>query len=282
MAAGLRRQMALALAAFDIQVEAMHHELATGQHEIDFRYADALTTADNTVTFRLVLKLIAQLNGLYGTFMPKPIRNAAGNGMHVFQSLTYAANGKNAFTDPGDPHGLSKLAKHFIAGQLVHAQGMCAVLAPLVNSYKRLAAGFEAPVQLSWARINRGALIRVPRASRSESTRIELRCPDSSCNPYLAFAVMLAAGLDGIRRELPVSEATEENVYVQENRQRADLQFLPKSLSQALDLLEQDQVLRDALGPHLCESFINAKRLEWEEFRLEVTPWELAKYLPNY
>jgi glutamine synthetase len=282
MAAGLRRQMTSTLTSFGIQVEAMHHEVATGQHEIDFRYSDALTTADNAVTFRLVLKIIAQLNGLYGTFMPKPIRGIAGNGMHVHQSLVYSATTKNAFADPGDAHGLSKIAKHFIAGQLAHARGMCVVLAPLVNSYKRLVAGYEAPVYLSWARINRSALIRVPRAPTPESTRLELRCPDPSCNPYLAFAVMLAAGLDGIKRELPVPEATEENVYLLDTQRRAQLGVLPESLNRALDALEEDEVIRAALGAHICDRFISAKRLEWEDYRLEVTAWELSKYLPNY
>ncbi|HMB25731.1 MAG TPA: glutamine synthetase family protein, partial [Anaerolineales bacterium] len=195
MSAGLRRQMATTLEALGLQVEAMHHEGARGQQEIDFRYSDALATADSAVTLRVALKVIAQQNGLYCTFLPKPLRGINGSGMHVHQSLYYTSNGRNAFSDPGDAHGLSKIAKHFIAGQLAHARGMCAILAPLVNSYKRLVAGYEAPVYISWARINRSALIRVPRASKSESTRLELRCPDPSCNPYLAFAVMLAAGL---------------------------------------------------------------------------------------
>jgi glutamine synthetase len=282
MSAGLRRQMANTLDALGLQVEAMHHEGAHGQQEIDFRYSDALTTADSAVTLRVALKVIAQLNGLYCTFLPKPIRGINGSGMHVHQSLTYIANGKNAFSDPGDPHGLSKIAKHFIAGQLAHAKGMCAILAPLVNSYKRLVAGYEAPVHISWARINRSALIRVPRASESDSTRIELRCPDPSCNPYLAFTVMLAAGLDGIRRELQVPEATEENIYLLEKPDYASYPLLPTSLNQALRAMEENEVIRNALGAHTHEVFINAKRLEWEDYRLEVTDWELEKYLPNY
>lgn len=282
MATGLRRQMANTLAAFGIEVEAMHHEVANGQHEIDFRYADALRTADNAVTLRVALKMVAQANGLYATFMPKPIRGMAGNGMHVHQSLVYAATGQNAFSDSGDPHGLSKIAKHFIAGQLAHARGMCAILSPLVNSYKRLVAGYEAPVYLSWARINRSALIRVPRASGPDSTRIEIRSPDPSCNPYLAFAVMLAAGLDGIRRELPAPTATEENLYAIDTDRRAALGVLPGSLAEALDELEKDDVVRSAIGAHICDRFINAKRLEWEDFRLDVSPWELSKYLPNF
>ncbi len=282
MAAGIRRQMVSTLAAFGIEVEAMHHEVATGQHEIDIRYGNALTTADQAVTFRVALKILAQMNGLYATFLPKPIRGMSGSGMHVHQSLSYKANGSNAFADPGDPHGLSRIAKHYIAGQLAHARGMCAILAPLVNSYKRLVAGYEAPVYVSWARINRSALIRVPRAHELESTRLELRCPDPSCNPYLAFAVMLAAGLDGIRKELEVPEATDENLYLLDNQRRAALHLLPGSLEEALEELDNDDVIRDALGAHVFERFVSAKKLEWEEYRLEVTPWELTKYLPIY
>jgi glutamine synthetase len=282
MAAGLRRQMASTLESFGIRVEAMHHEGAHGQQEIDFRYSDALTTADSAVTLRVALKIIAQQNGLYCTFLPKPIRGINGSGMHVHQSLAYLANGKNAFADPGDAHGLSKIAKHFIAGQLVHARGMCAILAPLINSYKRLVAGYEAPVYISWARINRSALIRVPRATSPETTRIELRNPDPSCNPYLAFAVMLLAGLDGIRQEIPVPDATDENIYLLDDQNKGSLAILPGSLNQALNAMEQDNVVREALGTHTFERFISAKRLEWEDYRLEVTGWELDKYLPNY
>lgn len=282
MAAGLRRQMASTLEALGLQVEAMHHEGAPGQHEIDFRYSGALSTADSAVTLRVALKVIAQENGLYCTFLPKPIQGINGSGMHVHQSLSFIANGKNAFADPGDAHGLSKIAKHFIAGQLAHARGMCVVLAPLVNSYKRLVVGYEAPVYISWARINRSALIRVPRASEPEATRLELRCPDPSCNPYLAFAVMLAAGLDGIRRELPVPDATDENIYLIDNQGQPKSSVLPGSLDQALNALEEDKVIQDALGAHTCDRFISAKRQEWEEYRLVVTEWELNKYLPNY
>ncbi|HTX90053.1 MAG TPA: glutamine synthetase family protein [Anaerolineales bacterium] len=282
MAAGLRRQMASTLEALGLNVEAMHHEGAPGQHEIDFRYSGALATADSAVTLRVALKVIAQQNGLYCTFLPKPIRGINGSGMHVHQSLAYTATGKNAFADPGDEHGLSKIAKQFIAGQLAHARGMCAVLAPLVNSYKRLVAGYEAPVYISWARINRSALIRVPRASEPEATRLELRCPDPSCNPYLAFAVMLAAGLDGIRRDLPVPDATEENIYLIDRPLQARQNVLPSSLNQALKALEEDEVVRAALGPHTSERFLSAKYQEWEEYRLVVTDWELDKYLPNY
>ncbi len=281
---GLSRQMASALDAFGIQVETIHHEIASGQHEIDFRYANAMTTADNIVTFRVALKVIAQLNDLFASFLPKPIKGMAGSGMHVHQSLTYTANGKNAFYDPGDPYGLSTLAKQFIAGQLAHARGMSAVLAPLVNSYKRLYSGYEAPVYLTWARINRSALLRIPRANKPEAARIEIRCPDPSCNPYLAFTVMLAAGLDGIRRGMEAPEAAEENPYLPGVgiQRRAPLDYLPESLNRALDAFEKDEVVQEALGPHIYDRFLNAKRLEWQEYRLEVTAWELEKYLSIY
>jgi len=282
LATSLWRQMSETLAGFGIEAEAMHHEIAPGQHEMDFRFAQALKTADNIVTFRIVLKILAQQKGLHATFMPKPIRGIAGSGMHVHQSLCYLANGSNAFSDPGDSHGLSMLAKRFMAGQLLHARGMCAVLAPLVNSYKRL-GGYEAPVFISWGRINRSALIRIPRSHAPGSTRIELRCPDPSCNPYLALAVMLAAGLDGIRRELPVPDSSEENLFIQtEAERRTALNVLPGSLDEAIEAMEADPVIREALGSHLCDRFISAKRLEWEDYRLEVTPWELGKYLSAY
>jgi glutamine synthetase len=280
--AQLRSQTMSTLASFGISVEAMHHEVAGGQHEVDFLDADSLATADNVITFRVALKAIAQRNGLYGTFMPKPFEGMSGSGMHVHQSMSYAANGADAFSDPGDPHGLSKIAKHFIAGQLAHAKAMCAILSPLVNSYKRLVAGYEAPVHLSWARINRAALIRVPRSAESGRARLELRCPDPSCNPYLAFSVMLAAGLDGIRRELPAGDATEENPYSVESSARRGQDLLPASLDAAVEALEEDEVVCAALGPHIARRFIEAKRIEWQEAHCEVTPWEIAKYLPNY
>ena len=215
LATTIRRQMVQSMAAFGIEVEAMHHEVASGQHEIDFRYGPALRTADQAVTFRMACKAVAQQHNLYATFMPKPIAGVAGSGMHVHQSLGDAKTGKNLFYDPNDSYGISQLARHFIAGLLAHAQGMAAILAPLVNSYKRLVPGYEAPVYLSWGRTNRSALVRVPRISHSrpQSTRAELRCPDPSCNPYLAFAVMLRAGLDGIRRELPLARPLEEDLY---------------------------------------------------------------------
>jgi glutamine synthetase len=282
VATGLWRQMTETLGAFGIEAEAMHHEIAPGQHEMDFRYSHALKTADNIVTFRVVMKTLAQNKGLYATFMPKPIRGIAGSGMHVHQSLSFKANGSNAFSDPGDSHGLSMIAKRFMAGQLLHARGMCAVLAPLVNSYKRL-GGYEAPVFICWGRINRSALIRIPRAHSPASTRIELRCPDPSCNPYLALAAMLAAGLDGIQRELKIPDSSEENLFmISEAERRTSLNVLPGSLAEAIAELEADAVIKDALGAHIFDRFIAAKRLEWEDYRLEVTPWELDKYLSVY
>ncbi len=281
-ASDLWREMTTVLESFGITVEAMHAEVAHGQHEIDFRYSDALRTADNAITFRASLKTIARKYGLRATFMPKPLRGMNGSGMHVHQSLSYKATGKNAFTDPGDSYGLSETAKHFIAGQLAHARGMCAVLAPLVNSYKRLVPGYEAPVYISWGRINRSALIRVPRAHTTEATRLELRCPDPSCNPYLAFAVMLAAGLDGIRCQTPLSEASEENLYLVENRRGSGLEVLPGSLEEALEAMQADDLVKEALGHHVYERFLNAKRQEWEDYRLEVTNWELTRYLETF
>ncbi len=283
LATHIRRHMVRALEAFDIEVEAAHHEVAIGQHEIDFKYGPALRTADHAVTFRVALKAVAQQHNLYATFMPKPIAGINGSGMHVHQSLSDVKTGRNLFYDANDPYGLSRTARHFIAGLLAHAKGMIAVLAPLVNSYKRLVPGYEAPVYLSWGRTNRSALVRVPRisAGRPQATRIELRCPDPSCNPYLAFAVMLKAGLDGIRRELPLPEAAEEDLYHVDPRSR-QLETLPGSLGEALEELQRDEVIAAALGPHIFERFIEAKGQEWDEYRLFVSQWELDRYLPIY
>lgn len=276
----IRRQMVQALQAFGIGVEASHHEVAVGQHEIDFRYGDALRMADSTVTARVTLKAIAQLNGLYATFMPKPIAGMNGSGMHVHQNLTDRVTGHNAFYDPNDMYGLSTPARQFIAGLLAHARGMCAILAPLVNSYKRLVAGYEAPIYISWGRTNRSALVRVPRVSRGreETMRVELRCPDPACNPYLAFAVMLAAGLDGIERQLTLPDAAEEDLFHVDPRARG-LELLPASLGEALDELRRDDVIKNALGPHVYERFVDAKQLEWDEYRCYVSQWEVERYL---
>ncbi|WP_129628522.1 glutamine synthetase family protein [Candidatus Oscillochloris fontis] len=279
----IRRQMVRALRGMGIVTEAAHHEVAAGQHEIDLRVTEALRAADHTVTARVALKAIAQINGLYATFMPKPLATVNGNGMHVHQSLVDLATGQNVFFDPDDPYGLSPIARHFIAGLLAHARGMCVILAPLVNSYKRLVPGFEAPIYISWGRTNRSALVRVPRITngRNQSTRIELRCPDPSCNPYLAYAVMLAAGLDGIKRKLSLREAAEEDLFHIDPRARG-LAMLPSSLGAALDALREDEVIQAAIGPNVYERFVDAKQLEWESYRSYVSQWELERYLPIF
>jgi len=284
LAIEVRKDMVNALRAFGIQVETSHHEVAIGQHEIDFQYADALRAADNAVTFKYVLKAVAKEHGLYATFMPKPIFGINGSGMHTHQSLVDIRTRENLFADPEDEYGLSAVAKQFIAGQLAHARGMCAVLAPLVNSYKRLVPGYEAPVYVSWARINRSALIRVPRVSDLQATRLELRCPDPSCNPYLAFAVMLKTGLAGVKQEMEPPKPAEENLYhLDMARVRArHMEVLPGSLAEALEELSRDTVVQDALGRHVYERFMEAKEQEWDEYRLQVTPWELERYLPIY
>lgn len=280
LATHIRRQMARTLQVMGITVEAVHHEVAPGQHEIDLRYADALRSADHLVTARVALKAVAQLNGLHATFMPKPMAGVNGSGMHVHQSLLDVESGKNLFADPDDPYGLSPLARHFIAGLLAHARGMCVLLAPLVNSYKRLVPGFEAPVHISWGRTNRSALVRVPRitAGRYQATRIELRCPDPACNPYLAYAAMLAAGLDGIKRKLPLRDAAEEDLFHVDPRARG-LAMLPTSLGSALDALREDEVILEAIGPSVAERFLDAKQQEWESYRAYVSQWEIDRYL---
>lgn len=286
LALQVRKEMVNALRAMNITVETSHHEVAMGQHEIDFKYDNALTSADNALTLRYTLKAIAQKHGLHCTFMPKPIFGINGSGMHVHQSFTSLADGTNAFCDTSDEYGLSKIAKHFIAGQLHHARGMCAVLAPLVNSYKRLVPGYEAPVYISWARINRSALIRVPQVHNNnlQSTRLELRCPDPSCSPYLAFAVMLKAGLDGIKRELPLIPPVEENLYHFDAAElkRRNVTMLPGSLGEALAELERDEVIQEALGEHTYSRFMAAKRQEWDEYRMYVSGWEIDRYLEKF
>jgi glutamine synthetase len=283
LAHSVRRQMVTALKAFGITVEALHHEVAVGQHEIDFKYDKALRTADNAVTLRLTLKAIAQRNGLYASFMPKPVAGINGNGMHTHQSLW--SNGKNVFADPNDEYGLSTLAKKFIAGQLKHARSISAVIAPLVNSYKRLVPGYEAPVYLSWARTNRSALIRIPKVSPGRvatATRIELRCPDPSANPYLAFAVMLMAGLDGIQSDLPVPEPHEEDLYHLDETALARLTAMPGSLGEAIEELRNSELARAALGDHLFDRYVEGRVQEWDEYRINVSQWELERYLPVY
>jgi glutamine synthetase len=282
----IRKEMSAALEGFGINVEASHHEVATGQHEIDFQYDDALKTADNAVTLKFVLKAIAQKHGLHATFMPKPIQGINGSGMHVHQSLFDLKTGKNAFFDENDSYNLSKVAYGFIAGQLAHAKAMAAVLCPTVNSFKRLIPGYEAPVYISWGRINRSALIRIPSHAKDkpQSTRAELRCPDPSCNIYLAFAVMLKAGLNGIKKGLSPPEPVEENVYGFDDSKLKELNIdtLPYSLWQAIKELKKDSVIREALGEHTFKKYIEAKTKEWDEFRVQVTEWEVEKYLGIY
>jgi glutamine synthetase len=281
----VRKEMVNALEDMDIEVEASHHEVAIGQHEIDFKYGKALDTADKSVTFKYTLKAIAEQNGLIATFMPKPIFGVNGSGMHVHQSLFKAGTNENVFYDANDEYGLSEIAKYFIAGQLTHARGMTPILASLVNSYKRLVPGYEAPVYVSWARSNRSALIRIPKISKGKerACRIELRFPDPSSNPYLAFAVMLKAGLDGIKRKVPLPPASEENLYhvSPERLVEAGVQQLPGSLDAALGCLEADPVIQSALGETLYDRFLEAKKAEWQEYAMQVTPWELERYLPT-
>jgi glutamine synthetase len=271
------------LQALGISVEASHHEVASGQSEIDFRFGPAVQTADNAMTFRITLKAIAQKNNLHCTFMPKPIAGIAGSGMHVHQSLWNIKAKETAMYDADNEYGLSRTALHFIAGQLAHAKAITPIIAPLVNSYKRLVLGYEAPVYLSWGRTNRSALLRIPRIShgRYRSTRCELRCPDPSANPYLAFAVMLAAGLDGIRRKLEPPPPAEEDLYRVDGG-RAGLDTLPGDLGEAIEELKKDEVIQNALGEHVYERYVEAKTQEWNEYRVYVSQWELERYLTVY
>ena len=259
-----------------------HHEVAPGQHEIDFKYGNALKTADNAITFKHTVKAIANKHGLYATFMPKPIYGINGSGMHVHQSLFDTKAKKNAFFDADDKYKLSKIAKSFIAGQLAHVKGFSAITSPTVNSYKRLVPGYEAPVYICWARMNRSALIRVPRYSpgRELATRAELRCPDPSCNPYLAFAVMLKAGLDGIKKNMVPAEPVEEDVYEFDEAmlKEKNIDTLPGSLGRAMDALKQDKVVQEALGIHTFSTYLKTKKAEWNEYKLRVTKWELDTY----
>jgi len=283
----IRHDMVDALEAFGIRVEAAHHEVAAGQHEIDFEYADALQTADNAITFKFTLKAIAQQHGLYATFMPKPIHGINGSGMHTHQSLYSIADSRNSFADAESSYGLSPLAKSYAAGILAHARGMIAVLAPLVNSYKRLVPGYEAPTYLTWGRTNRSALIRVPMVSPGKSiegTRLEVRCPDPSSNTYLAFAAMIAAGLDGVEKGLTLGEPVEESLFEMDAAQIATkgIKELPGTLGEALDELEKDDVIREALGDHVFDHFVAAKREEWDEYRTQVSDWEVDRYLEMF
>ncbi|KXG76547.1 Glutamine synthetase [Fervidicola ferrireducens] len=274
-----RRDIVLALEEMGFEVEASHHEVAPGQHEIDFKYAPALRAADNIVTFKFVTKAIAMEHGLYATFMPKPIFGENGSGMHLHMSLF--KDGVNAFYDENDEEtGLSQVAKYFIGGILHHVKGFTAITNPTVNSYKRLVPGYEAPVYISWSTKNRSALIRVP-SSRGNGSRIELRSPDPSANPYLALAVILAAGLDGIENKIDPGPQTFDNIYEMTPAERlaAGIESLPGSLKEALEYLSKDEVIKQTLGPHVYEHFVKAKLIEWDTYRMQVHQWELDQYL---
>ena len=281
-ASDLRRETVLALEEVGIGVEASHHEVAPSQHEIDLRYTDALTMADNTMTYRLIVKEIAIRHGVHATFMPKPLADQNGSGMHVHQSLFRGE--RNAFFDAKDKYHVSPLAKSYIAGLLRHAREITIVTNQWVNSYKRLVAGYEAPVYLSWAMRNRSDLIRVPeyKPGKENDVRIEYRSPDPACNPYLVFAVMLAAGLEGIEKEYPCPEPVEENVFQMpvEERERRGIAHLPGSLFEAIELAEQSELLRRCLGDHLYEILLKNKLIEWSDYRRHVTDYEIKRYLP--
>ena len=279
----VRRDIVFSLQSLGIEVEMSHHEVAIGQHEIDFKYNNALRTADNAITLKLAVKSIAHKYGLHASFMPKPIFGENGSGMHTHQSLFDIKANQNAFFDAKDKYKLSKIAKSFIAGQLEHVKAMCPIMAPTVNSYKRLVPGYEAPVYICWAQINRSALIRIPRYSegREQSTRAELRCPDPSCNPYLAFAVMLKTGLDGIKKKKEPPMPVEENVYHfdDDHLKKLNISTLPYSLWDALKELEKDDIVKEALGKMFYERYIQIKKAEWDSYRIQVTDWELKRYL---
>lgn len=276
-----RIAICLALEEMGFEIEASHHECAPGQHEIDFKYAEALTAADDIVTFKLAVKTIAQKHKLHATFMPKPLFGVAGNGMHTNMSLF--KDGKNAFYDPDKTFGLSTEALQFIAGVLDHAKGITAVANPLVNSYKRLVPGYEAPVYIAWSARNRSPLIRVP-AARGNSTRVELRSPDPSCNPYLLLALVLRAGLDGIQRGLTPPDPVDGNIYHMSEDERIEHKVgnLPGTLDEALEEMIMDPLIRETLGDHVFNKYATAKRLEFDQYRVQVHQWEVDKYLTQY
>ena len=280
VASDLRRETVLTLEEMGIGVETSHHEVAPSQHEIDLRYTDALTMADNATTYRLVVKEIALKNGVYATFMPKPLKKENGSGMHVHQSLF--KGDKNAFFDSGDKNHLSKIARHYIAGLLRHAREICIVTNQWVNSYKRLTPGYEAPVNVCWTKKNRNALVRVPmyKPGHDKSMRVELRSPDAACNPYLVFSVMLAAGLEGIRHQYPLPEPIEALDPADDRKKKTGFSVLPFSLGEAIAIAEESKFLKDALGEHIFESLIENKKIEWARYCAEITNYELEKYLP--
>ena len=283
IAQDFRRQVIQTLEAMGISVEYSHHEVAPSQHEIDLRYADALTMADNVMTYRLVVKEVALQHGMYATFMPKPMEAHWGSSMHTHLSLFDGDT--NAFYDSSDPYHLSPTAKQFVAGLLVHSREITAVCCQWVNSYKRLIPGFEAPVFVSWGRNNRSSLVRVPmyKPRKGASTRVEYRAPDPACNPYLMFSVVLAAGLRGIEKGYELPSEAEDNIYemTEAERRAAGIGNLPRNLDEALELMEESELVAEALGEHVFDYFLRNKRVEWDEYRSQVTPYELSKYLPS-
>ncbi|MBN1636697.1 MAG: glutamine synthetase [Deltaproteobacteria bacterium] len=280
-ATDLRRDTIFALQKMGIQVEYSHHEVAPSQHEIDLRYQEALSMADNVMTYRTAVKEIARQHGVYATFMPKPLAGENGSGMHVHQS--FFKDGNNAFFDAKDKYNLSKMGKHYIAGILTHAREIVAVTNQWVNSYKRLVPGYEAPVYVSWARRNRSAMVRVPmyKPGKANATRMEFRAPDPACNPYLAFAVQIAAGLKGIEKKYALPEPIEEDIFEMNEKARADagITSLPGNLFEAIQVVSQSELVREALGDHIFEKFIENKKREWDEFRIHVSQFEIDKYL---
>jgi glutamine synthetase len=283
VAGDIRKETIHTLEALGIPVEYSHHEDAPSQHEIDLRYTDALTMADNVMTFRLVVKEVAHVHGVHATFMPKPMEQVQGSGMHTHFSLFEGDT--NAFHDPGDPYGLSKIARGFIAGVLRHAREISAVTNQWVNSYKRLVVGFEAPVYISWARNNRSVVVNVPHTKKGkpESTRVEFRAPDPACNPYLAFSVVLAAGLRGIEESYDLPSETTANLYqlTEQERLAEGIEMLPGSLSEALDVMDDSELVAEALGEHVFEWFIRNKRAEWREYKSHISQFELDRYYRN-
>lgn len=280
LAVDLRRQIVPALEAMGMKIEMSHHEVAPGQHEIDFRYGNALEVADSVLTYKTTVRTLAKQYGLYASFMPKPVFGINGSGMHVHQSLW--KDGKNVFYDEKDPYKLSQIGKQFIAGILAHARALAAVTNPTINSYKRLVPGYEAPVYICWGNTNRSALIRIPRAREGvgAAVRAEVRFPDPSCNPYLAFAAMLYAGLDGIEKKMQIPAAVEENVYHFDDAKLKEkyIRTLPGSLKEAIDELAADEVVQEALGPHIYEKLVESQKADWDAFRTAVTDWEKKRY----
>src|SRR5213595_2333312 len=281
VASDFRRDAVFTLRELGIPVEYTHHEVGPSQHEIDMRFADGLEMADNTMTYRIAVKEVAMAHGHYATFMPKPLFGENGSGMHTHQSLF--ADGRNAFYDPDDEYYLSDTAKAFIAGQLKHARELAALFAPSVNSYKRLVPGYEAPVYVAWSRRNRSALVRVPlyHPGKEQATRMELRCPDPACNPYLTFAALLQAGLEGIEKGYELPEPIERNLYdlTEEERESMGVRHLPETLGEAIEMTAESELVLRTLGEHMFNRYVEIKRREWDDYRVQVTRWELERYL---